>query len=272
MSCFGGGTANATTGGSENTSGKESTLLAQNTSALPPFPWQWIHPPKTATSFGHPLFMLGCPEDFRKNWTPEELEMHSIHPKLGLRGASPGCRSRWINGDTAEYRPAWWLGEHASRSPTLSDNQLFITVREPIDRSISHYYYLKPRGKASESEIVDFIIQNRLTELMTGFFFPPHTQGLRNRTDEACQVIQNAAWVGLTRKYTQSVCLLHARFDFPRHPAESVNMRPGSWPSINKTQVEVLVRQRTEVLDDVVYQCALERFESDLELYAPQCK
>lgn len=249
-----------------------------NSSSLPPFPWQWIHPQKTGTSFGNALYMLACPEDFSENWTQTQLNMHSMHASEGLRGASQACRKKWITGDTSyRRRPKWWFGEHGSRSPSLSDNQLFITIREPMDRAISHFMHLhklkdQDTSGISETEIADKIVKGRWTDLQTSLFYPPKTTRLGERAGEACQVIRNAAWVGLTGDFARSVCLLHARFDFPHHPTESVNMRPGKWSSINKTRVDALVRQRTGVPDGIVYKCARERFQSDLEMYAPQCR
>ena len=96
---------------------------------LPPFPWQWIHPMKTGTSFGNMLYMLSCPEEFRANWTEQDIARHSVTKDNGIPEATSACRERWRHGTTFNYmvnmarppRPQWWLGEHAWRNPTLTD-------------------------------------------------------------------------------------------------------------------------------------------------------
>ena len=89
--------------------------------------------------------------------------------------------------------------------------------------------------------------------------------------DPACEMVQNAAWIGFTDDYTRSICLMHQLFDFPQHPAELTNVRPGKASLINTTLVGILVRQEKKVLDNILSECALARHKQDLEIYAPSC-
>ena len=44
---------------------------------LPPYPRQWIHTPKTGTSFGNALFALSCPEEIISLNVSDEREVDS---------------------------------------------------------------------------------------------------------------------------------------------------------------------------------------------------
>ena len=108
-------------------------------------------------------------------------------------------------------------------------------------------------------------------------FFGGKTLGVwtfdQNMSKLACDVVQQAAWVGITDRFDESICLLHAMYDFPHHPRELLNMRPGTklrWNS-NMTEFGQYYRSFTDVPDDGVWKCALERVERDLRTRAPHC-
>jgi hypothetical protein len=279
-------------------SASTSTSATPLSSPLVSYPWQWIHPTKTGTSFANVLYMLGCPEDYSANWTESELDYHTTHPKLGIRNASLECKQRWKHGKgydetqgkgydwgkTRPLRPRWWLGEHAYRNPSLPDEQLFMTLRDPVDRMISQLFFKRQTNAKTDSEIAQAILQNKrfnsthFAHHMTSFLFPlakqqHHSGSLESLTKKACQVVQNMAWVGFVDDFERSVCLLHSRFHFPHHPVEMMNNRPtaGRNKQINVTAVGILVRKQSTILDDGVYNCARERFHRELEQWAPHC-
>jgi hypothetical protein len=278
--------ANTTRSASTSTSTSATPL----SSPLASYPWQWIHPIKTGTSFANVLYMLGCPEDYRANWTQSELDHHTTHPELGIRRASLECKQRWKDGKgydwgkTRPLRPIWWLGDHAYRNPSLADEQIFMTLRDPVDRMISQLFYKRQTNAKTDSEMAQAILQNKrfnsthFAHHMTTFLFPPaeqqhHSGSLESLTKKACQVVQNMAWVGFVDDFERSVCLLHSRFHFPHHPVEMMNNRPtaGRNKQINVTAVGILVRNQSTILDDGVYNCARERFHRELEQWAPHC-
>jgi len=268
-------------------------------------PLQFIHPQKTGSSFVNALFLLGCPEEFNStNWTnPNELRMHSARPGYGLQGGSPECGQRWTHGDPlgTHIRNKWFIGEHAFRNTSLGYDQIFMAVREPVDRLLSWlFFYGKSRRKYfSKSVITDeFIAQYILDKKeslegqlsrMTSMLFPtsvwPTAEDLKERpnatmallqnlTAESCNMMNRFAWVGLTKKFNQSLCVLHALFDFPHHPLEAVNMRPNTQMGkkrLNGTHVGELLRERMTILDDKIYKCAEQRLLKDVERYAPHC-
>lgn len=273
-------------------------VAQQQRQQLPPFPWQWIHPRKTGTSFGNALYMLACPEEY--NQTLANVRRHSMHPKHGLGGGSKTCRQKWKHGYQytkldrpkeryMKIRGQWWLGEHARRNTSLTNAQLFMTLREPVDRIISHLFHMGSlqRFKNNQNKTADTALVARHVirakaehARMTSFLFPPNTtrQALHALVHQACRVVDDMAWVGFTEHFDESVCLLHARFDnvtnFPRHPAELTNMRPGAQhnaTALNVTRVGELVRQQVTLVDDTLYQCALKRFQRDLQQFAPHC-
>ena len=138
---------------------------------------------------------------------------------------------------------------------------------------LSHFRKDLLQNVKTDSELAQTIISHPdLGELMTRFLFPRGMQQLNgNRT---CEMIQHVAWVGFVDDYKRSICLLHARFDFPHHPRELSNMRPTkrrSSRSFNVTAVGILVRNQTTILDDALYECARERFLWVLRQWAPTC-
>ena len=48
---------------------------------LPPYPWQWIHTPKTGTSFANVLFALSCPEEIVSLTFSETISLRFRVPK-----------------------------------------------------------------------------------------------------------------------------------------------------------------------------------------------
>lgn len=281
---------------------KNATATGSFASPLPPYPWQIIHPVKTGTSFINVFYMLACPEDYRDNWNQSELEMHSAIPGKGIRQASRECRQRWMNGvgyDFGRTRPSrrkWWLGDHEYLNPALPEKQIFMSMREPVDRMISHLFFdsaLDKRGVKSiktaktDLDVAQVILQHkylhtpRLAQHMTSFFLPQHKQRKKQKApilteslaEKACQTVWNVASVVFVDDYNRSICLLHTLFDFPHHPSELKNNRPtiGRGKSINVTTIGVLVRNQTSLLDDIVYNCARERFLRDLKKWAPNC-
>jgi hypothetical protein len=85
---------------------------------------------------------------------------------------------------------------------------------------------------------------------------------------------RNVAWVGFQDSFEESICLLHKRFGpFPVHPLELVNMRKGAR---NNTEItdrigvavrEVLAKTDHLMVDDLLVQCARERFEREVKHY-----
>ena len=281
-----------------------SLIKATPSPPLPPYPWQLIHPPKTGTSFVNAFYMLGCPEEYSENWTKEEIDMHTIFPGKGIQ-ASAECKQRWTNGlgydmGKGEGRPLrekYFIGDHTYRNTSIADKQIFMSLRDPVDRIISYLFFdkrlslmgMKPVEDATtDSELAQIIVEHPLLhtptlgQMMTYHFLPVPSPGYEELSsksieylvEDACLVVQNMGGVVFVDDYNRSICLLHALYDFPHHPYEMVNVRPTSSrksSSINKTAVGALVREQTEIMDDVVYNCARERFLRDLEQYAPQC-
>ena len=271
---------------------------------LPPYPWHWIHTPKTGTSFANVLFALSCPEEIVSLNVSDErkVDSKSVSGRYGIQSASIECKSHWTDGkrtEMKEHRPQWWLGEHASLKPGLPLNQVFITIREPLRRLVSdinhkqetfqkrfvtndmkataHGYY-----KEATSRRYTVRLDAKMTHCMTAE--NKSTPLLNNGSDHvwtfdqnisklACDVVQQAAWVGITDRFDESICLLHAMYDFPHHPRELLNMRPGMQLSenLNLTEFGKYYRSFTDVPDDGVWKCGLERFERDLRTRAPHC-
>jgi len=147
-----------------------------------------------------------------------------------------------------------------------------MTLREPVDRIISQLFFQNQTNATTESEMARHILQNpgfptELSQHMTSLFFPPkklrqHGGSLVMLAQKACQVVGNMAWVGFADDYERSICLLHARYDFPHHPEEMKNMRRTARRKKGSTSLR---------LGSL---CGINprRFERELEQWAPHCK
>lgn len=268
--------------------GNETEKVHGRKASLPPYNWQWIHPQKTGTSFANALYLLGCPEERPQNWTQEELPKKSVIAHKGIESPVPACRERWTHGAVYGPRPRtrehWWIGEHAHRNPDLGNEQIFVSLREPVDRIVSDMYQRNRISKVegqpqTDMEMAEAMLDSpsfyHMSSLMTSLLFPKRTRArdLHLLLDKACGIIRNVAWVGFVDDYDRSVCLLHARYNFAVHPAELTNMRPTASRNhtINITRVGTIIRNRAAVLDDALYECARTRFVEDLERWAPSC-
>lgn len=267
----------------------ETEKVRASTTRPPPYPWQWIHPTKTGTSFANALYLLGCPEERPEDWTQGELPSKSVVAHKGIESPVPACRQRWTHGAVYGPRPRtrehWWIGEHAHRDPGLGHGRIFVSLREPVSRIVSLVDFNRKTGTSRQSgegprtdaEMADAILDSpnfsEMSSHMTSLLFPKGTRDLHLLLGEACDIIRNVTWVGFVDDYDRSVCLLHARYDFAVHPAEMTNMRPSASRdhTINMTRVGEIVRDRAPVLDDALYECARARFLEELERWAPSC-
>ena len=117
--------------------------------------------------------MLGCPEDSPDNWTKADLHQRSVQVS-GIQRAPSVCRQRWTHGigwNDGELRKNWWRGEHAYRNLSLGDEQIFLTLREPVGRIVSHLSAFLPnviKNVKTDSELAQTIISHpNLGKLMT---------------------------------------------------------------------------------------------------------
>ena len=221
---------------------------------------------------------------------------------MGIQSSSKECRSRWTHGELAQaetLRPQWWMGEHAYVKRGLPYNQVFLSIREPLQRLVSDIHHMKREFysdyatedmnetayiyyKEALSPRYVVRLDAKMTNYLTAhnksdpvWYNTSHNVGKfdQNMSKLACDVVQQAAWVGITDRFDESICLLHAMYDFPHHPRELLNMRPGKTSSgaMNMTEFGQYYRSFTDVPDDGVWKCALERVERDLRTRAPHC-
>jgi hypothetical protein len=210
--------------------------------------------------------MMACPEDYSPNWINDTqlLNYHSAISGIGIRGASQTCKDRFTNGRPTHggwrhVRPEWWMGDLAYRIRGLNINQIFVSLRDPVDRYLSYLCYFRrtwcePNTSVPLEELAgnliandDFFTQSYLRSAMLLGHQSLATIGkawgnsssnkgvLLELQKQLCETARNVAWVGFQDSFEESICLLHKRFGpFPLHPLELVNMREGA---CNNTEI-----------------------------------
>lgn len=99
------------------------------------------------------------------------------------------------------------------------------------------------------------------------------SQGEGDHHQQACDNLDQVAWVGITEHLNESICILHSKYKFGHHPMEKAHVRPAAHDAkrFNLTLLGELIRMRQSLTDDAIYNCARQRFERELLLY-PHCQ
>lgn len=269
----------------------------------PPFPWQWVHVAKTGSSFANAFVSLSCPDEIENLIQQMEsshnetlLQQMSFHTGLGFQGASDECRRRWVHAQEMPNVPAFWMAGHSIVNSAIPYSQVFFTVRDPVQRIISYQLmhhrsrfggvnWTDPWDVANRSvrEFQEYNFGEQLREEMINYLAPADRRKEKGyisdatiRAIRACEAIEHMPWIGVTDRFNESICLLHQMFEFPVHPKEMMNVRPGSLrkqgTSYNVEEVGLIFREMADVPDDIVYECAIKRFERDMLHHGQTCK
>lgn len=228
---------------------------------------EWLHAPKTGTSFANTLMTWGCP---------------------GLPDTCPGV---------GEYLPDFW-NDYESECPAelknrlcgghlpvgagcnnLPDGRFVALFRQPEQRLISGFYhqmqsYWNPHATINE---YSHAIAGCVVRMMLGHSCGSSTKLKLPRNndtiahvdesdaDHAIETLQTFEFVGLTQEFDLSVCLFHRMYGGSCHRREFRDTRPGTNHS-KQYDVDILHGFKDEV-DRKLYASAESIFWSNVRKF-----
>ena len=258
-----------------NTQHKSSITTAAASSPPPKHRIRWLHIPKTGSGFGNVLVHWACPDIEHRLWINET----GVDPAL-----PPSCLAHFHQHPNP--RRNWPIGEHYSLDGQRSMNDedlanVFTMVRFPPGRLASGFHYrtsYKWLG-ATESTICEYTSTRAMahyakssqTRMILGHpvsvggdpaFIEKNKILTPKDIETACERLNKFAFVGITDYWKTSLCIFHHQL--------------GGWGDVTEETVlrkrEMLPNTRLawcgDHVDGALYECAMRRFLSWLELNA----
>lgn len=245
-------------------------------------PVEWLHIPKTGTSFGNTLLLWACPELNTTLWITAS----------GVADLPAGCKAKFYL--HPGNRKEWFVGDHTSLE-NRSDDQLknvFTFVRSPMTKIASGYHFIQSvmlqqsTTNVTEADICAFARKSTVAHMALGAQvktiagnamtvvereYPSHEFGSAEpptsaEIELACARLHSFAFVGITELWAASICLFHNKFGGRAHAVEHVNVNRGRYHSDGSiTRVDC-----SDNADATLFRCALSRFFAELSNF-PDC-
>lgn len=233
----------------------------------------WLHIPKTGTSIINTIARFCCsriPESMKvphdsdaKGWLARQRKMMS---RYHLKPLEDKCKIVAQVHEPFSYS---------------SDPDFWITfVRDPRIRLRSAYQYkmltpglnasMKEKLQATVSNLVDFSVfpgvKGCQTKMFTGYQCSDHTANISiSSVLEARRVMsQYFAFIGITDRWIESICLFHAMYGGKIRPVEIENVRPSPTTRFYSSSEFDLI---SDPFDQMVYQFGLYWFEEQLIIH-----
>jgi len=233
---------------------------------LDPAKVQWLHPPKTGTSFANVLISRFCdlPKDAsldnfdckdrkQSRLIPEFMDQYQSHCSSGFKLYPEHTP---VNGDVAYD----WM-QH--------QGHWMIMVRQPEQRIMSQYYHKKECAAEFHIPAKTLALQHAgcVVKMLNGY----ECRVERQVSDEMLSIAKHRidsgfAFVGITEQWALSVCLFHAMFGGNCHSREFSNTRQGTHSASKGYNTSVL-EGFVDAKDRALYRHAKQIFESRLEKY-----
>jgi hypothetical protein len=231
---------------------------------------EWLHIPKTGTSFGNILVSTFCNLPTDTLWIKPE----------GATDIPPECLKIFRN-EGSKVRSNWPIGDHVSlqgRSvPELQ--KVFTMIRSPRTKLLSgfHYNTKGTRLNASEEEVCQYVSQSvkahssksAQVKMIVGKVMSPRVHKFRDPgiaseedTQLACMNLEIMAFVGISDYWEASACLFHSQYGGKMSNVDAQNLRPGGYDKEEMPSVDC-----NDEMDDNLFQCAMRIFLGRLRLY-----
>jgi len=176
------------------------------------------------------------------------------------------------------YQMVWGHALFTQFRAVQPTNQVYVTMlRDPIERTISTYYYILSRPehpfypKVKSMSLEDFLLWEEQDAVESHDLQTRYMSGVIDRTkdpdiDQACSVLRDKfMFVGLVERYEESLALLNFTFGWPASEVKYLNTTPvRAKQSDIAPNVLRLIRELNQN-DIILYKFAEELFNEQLE-------
>jgi sulfotransferase famil protein len=147
--------------------------------------------------------------------------------------------------------------------PWAPGTRFFAFIRDPVERTISHYYWLRERSPKLETPLDDALVDglihdNLQTRVIAGDMPFVATEETLER---ALANLDRLDAIGLTERFDESIVLLTRAFDWRPMVYATENVTAGRPPRQTLTPETLAVVERYNSLDLELYRQAKARFE-----------
>ncbi|MCA1726855.1 MAG: hypothetical protein LC722_04135 [Actinobacteria bacterium] len=224
----------------------------------------FLHLPKTGGSTLHRIMERQYPDETIYSIglpIPERLKVFKALP------AEERAAIRMLRGHM-EFGLHEWIPRPAVYTTIL---------REPLERSLSHYSRARSRGRTGGMGLVEFLdsgrridLDNGQTRWLSGDGFVPYGSVAPQMLERAKANLETFAAVGLQERFEESVLLIAEALGWIRPlVGRSANVTPGRTALQDLTPEERGALSRRNELDEALYRFAVGLFERQLEAAGP---
>jgi hypothetical protein len=243
-------------------------------------PIEWVHVPKTGTSFINTLYHIpgvcpGLPSDailsdktdmhgtlFKATYDLEKMCNSSyidLHREThyGIEGETHPPRSKWapvLGIDIREGGPGWSVGK----------GRFMMMMRQPERRFLSALHYTEETGHSAE-HAEPGCVTKMLTRSTYGCGGSPVT---RAEIDKAKIRVQTGfAFIGMTDEWNLSLCLFNTMFNQKCRAYQFLNTRPSLSSSESEMESDAKLLEDFRDPDSELFPIGVAIFESNLKKY-----
>ena len=263
---------------------------------------RWLHIQKCGQSFASTVFLFGCPQDIARQ------ALRFLSTTKDTKKVLHADQS-WLNDCIASHatfgiilRP---MGGHSPHVGSPQDaSHLAVMLREPEQRLLSHFEYFVAESHPAAHGPVRLLFPGRMpnatrgmpaqlskyhdwirnqanwhcqTKMLTGLACNSPVQVMPSRVNQALQVVQRAAFVGLLEEWPTGVALFHCKFmggvgilaEELLNIHKSTDSKPGlkvldAKPERHRAPDGIV---RVDAADEKVYSAGSRRLRDDVRLF-----
>lgn len=229
-------------------------------------PIEFVHVPKCGTSFLNTLIHLpgACPA------LPENLELNEeTMGEMILHNFFQRYRPDLVcNSSVLDYQTDAHLGVEAFPGGFDGGKGRFmIFVRQPEQRLLSGYHFVRQRGQGSTLEELEEASSGIVTRMLTAKEDAHGPHPTRAQVDEAKSRLQSGfSFIGITDEWDLSICLFNKMFNQACSFIQFSNSRATHAKSTSSWDTAELNGWR-DPYDNEVFDVALQLFQANLKKY-----
>jgi len=171
--------------------------------------------------------------------------------------ASPPADVRAVHGHILFWRDRW-----------PEETRFLAMLRDPVERVVSHYFWLRARSskfsKSLEEAIIEGPILDNLQTRVLAASMPPLGETRAKMLETALESLERLTVVGLTERFDESLVLATRALGWRRMLYRSNNATPGRRPTSEIPAKTIDLIKQQNAFDLELYDRAAERFEEDV--------